>query len=205
MKATARQLIESVSKTLSKARQKWAVALLEDDAMDPALTAPVEDAPTDPDQALADGFEAAILAVVKDETMDAAAKAKKIAALLKTHEKLTAEPEPEAPSETPAEEGEDADEKDKKMESRLRELEAKDACRDLCESMDFTPNNDQLAALVAIPHATARKTVAQAFKDAKGGKSQTGPRSKAMGGSKLTESREPAQIDAKGLASALLN
>lgn len=61
----------------------------------------------DPNQALKDGFKAAMIAVLDDDTMDAAAKLKKLKDLLTTHEKLTSEPVEEPMVEADEEEDED--------------------------------------------------------------------------------------------------
>lgn len=177
--ATNRNLWESVmpqttlreriaALTLTPARQVWAKLLTEDSGMAGPMDAPVEAAATDPMEALANGFKAAINAVLDDAGLDAVAKSAKIKQLLQTQDKLMAKEEPAAP-EAPAAESDKKDEEDEKskLESlrvELATLKTKDAVRTLCESLDFIPDTKQLAALVACVSDEARRTVAESFK-----------------------------------------
>ena len=64
----------------------------------------------------------------------------------------------------------------KAMESRLIELERKDACRTLCESLDYAPSPLQLKALMALEGADCEALVA----DFKAGRLRQGPKSRSL-------------------------
>lgn len=203
---TFREILEElVEAETDKARKACASALMEDDGA--YMDAPVESAPSDPDEALKAGFRAAIDAVLNDDSLSVKDQLKKIGELLKTEEKLVgggdsgggAAADTTESQDAKGDEGDSADEKKNKEESmkeRLDQLERKDACRDLCESLGFAPTKDQLADLMEIGSDTARKRVAEAYKAA-GGKAAApvrgGPRSRTPGtGRTVTESQRAA-------------
>ena len=168
-----RAYLEAVFKRLVPKRQAIMKPILDlkEDYMDADMPAempnddqsgsePPEDAETgDPEDALWDGFVAAISAIVQDDSMDAKTKGKKIANYLMTHEKLcksaedeednTEEEDGKKKEDTEEEEDDDKkdkdkdDDKDKMKESRetkarVEELERKDKARDLIESAGLT-------------------------------------------------------------------
>lgn len=100
---------------------------------------PAPEAATDPDQALKDGFRAALNALVDSALagdMDEGAAVSKFRDLLKTHGKLTAAPE--APAVTEGEEEDDEDEEKAMKESReLKQAREELAIRDLIESAEL--------------------------------------------------------------------
>lgn len=195
MPITMRSLLESRRVGLSKPRRKWLDRLVEMYEEDAPMAAEVEPAAdVSPDDQLAAGFRAAILAII-DGDGTAAEKAKKIGEYLKTHERLTQEPEPED-----VEESEDdatkkkGDEKSADKTESLAELaelatlRAEKAARNLCESMQFEPTAIQVDALAAIPEAK-RKAIVESFKAARpaaGGK----PRSVPAGGPSKTGGKD---------------
>lgn len=160
METTLRKLLEALK--LTPTRQAWRKRLLEDDAMAPPMDAPVEAPATDPDQALTDGFKAAIMACVDDDTMDAAAKIAKIKTLLTTHEKLTQAAEPEAP--VKEEDGSSGDDSTSKTDDKKTEAEKENAVlkhklkvRELVEASGVKADKVLLESLESVPEATARK------------------------------------------------
>jgi hypothetical protein len=205
VKITLRSVLESLKTKVvaSKGKTAWVRHLLEDDGMTAATIAEADE-PTDPDEALSAGVEAAIVAIIRDENMDASAKAKKIAKLLKAHEKLTAEGEPEEPSKE-----DDAVEKPKtestdevaELRRKLDGMEKKDAVRQLCESEHFAPKSNQLTALLALATDADRKALIADLKSA-----TTKPASGARSGFRpVQESQAAGQgaANAKELATAL--
>jgi hypothetical protein len=214
VKTTFQAILESWVAKKSPARKAVAKHLLEmDDA--PGLDAPVEAPPADPDEQLLAGFKAAIMAII-DGDGSAKDKAKQIAAYLKAHEDLTGSGEPEEPVEEDDESNEPADKKTpakESLEAKVRHLEAKDACRTLCETLGFTPTKDQLDTLIEQASDKGRKAVAEAFKAAGGGSTEarsgrdarTGTRGQVKSGgpnagkpAPVTEAQEPK--DAKEFA-----
>jgi hypothetical protein len=123
-----------------------------------------DEAPADlsPDDALAAGFRAALIAVIEDAEMDVPAKLAKLKTLLTTHDKLTADaaPAPEAEEEEEdttegEEEGDDEEEKPAKKdtpESRqlrreIARLKRGNQARALCEAAEITPTPGLLKTL----------------------------------------------------------
>lgn len=162
VKTSLRKLIEGLK--LTPTRNGWRKRLLEDDSMVPPLDAPVDQpddgTSPDPDDALADGFRAAIMACVDDDSMDAAAKIAKIKTLLTTHEKLTQAAEPDAVQE---EDSTDPSKKadDDKMESIKNEnaaLRHKLAVRSLADELGIKGDKTLLESAEQLPTlAAARK------------------------------------------------
>lgn len=205
-KTTVRELLESQRKRWSKGRALWADRLLEMDELTGAIAAPVEVAePTEPDDALWSGFQAAINAVLakyESGETDAAGALGKIKELLNTHEKLDAKDEPEAPDD--AEDDSDPDktesEKPDKDAAELNKLRREKAVRDLCESLEYTPTKPILGALVAIDTLADRKALIEEQKAAAPKAGVRAPRS----GRTLTESQAgDKKPDAAATASRL--
>lgn len=179
---TFKAILESWVAKKSPARKAFAAKrLLEDDSMPlSAADVPAETPPeAEPDDALWGGFTAAIdslLAKYIGGEMDAAAVSKAITKYVKAHAKLTGTAEPD---DAPVEEEDDTmsdDDKKKKadddkkaaakesLESKLQKLEAKDACRTLCEAADFKPSPTQLKALMLLESEADRKALIEESK-----------------------------------------
>ena len=94
--------------------------------MDDGSAMPAPEASTDPDAALKDGFRAAMMAVLDDDSMDAKGKLDKLKQLLTTHEKLTAQPD-DASDVTEGDEEEDVTDDQKKIEESRKAREKADA------------------------------------------------------------------------------
>lgn len=206
---------------LSPARRRLLDSLFESGAMCADTEMP-EGADAGHEEALGAAFEAAGLAVMQaamSGSLDHKDALKRLKKLLGAHTDVTgkeepAEPTPESEDE-PDEGGDDVpakkdDEKDKKTEEslkrdrRIRDLEAKDEARTLCEEASLAPGKAFLEALVALPDAAARKRLIEERKAeiAAGGRERprTGP---ANGGGRPTPGA--AQItDGASLAKALL-
>jgi hypothetical protein len=209
LKTTLRELLESQGKRWSKNRKLWADCLLEMDGMDGPIAAPVEvEANVEPDDALWSGFEAAIMACLdKYEAgeYDSTACVAKIKDLLKTHEKLDSDADPEAPE---AETDDDTETETDKTESvkpdaekaELARFRREKQVRDLCESCEFTPTKPVFAALVALETAADRKALIEESKAAATKPGVRPPRS----GRSLTESQKPdPKADAAAVADRL--
>jgi len=167
MTTTVKAIIEANMPKLSEARQVWAKRLLEMEPMDVEATA------SDAGGSLDDALKSAVMAILGDESMDGKAKAKAIGDWIKTHEKITAEPEPEAPV-AESDKEPDGDEKKqesckeeddaekKKMESRIAELELNLEMTKLVEG--FEPTEKQLADLRECTDAKFRRKLAESYK-----------------------------------------
>lgn len=165
---TFKAILESRLPKLSSARRSHANRLLEDDSMPgDVMDAPVEEPSTDPDQALKDGFRAAILAVLDDDSMDVNAKKKKIGELLATEEKLTGDEEP--PAATEEDEGDEGDgepDESAKESKEVRKLRAENACLKagveakpaLVKALALLESEDDRRALIEATKAGATKT-----------------------------------------------
>ncbi len=167
IRISLRNLLESAKKRFSAGRYGFARRLLEDDTMSEpvgAEAAVMEDAPvTEPDDALHDGFRAAILAILdqyKDGKVEANDAAKQIKKLLSTHENLTSDEEPSPVDDLEEEEDMEEDEKPAKKakggkdveesQKELRALRKKDKVRDLAESMKVTLSSSAVKAACAL-------------------------------------------------------
>lgn len=156
-----------------------------------------EEVPADHEAALKEGFRASILHLV-DTCLDSGGDdakecLKKIKELVSAHGKLTGgddQPEDDMEEEDPQgkegdkPEGEKKEKEAEEQRKRLRELEAKDSARELCEEMGVACDKVLLEALVALPDARARKRFLEREKGrtpAKGGNGG-GARSGADGG-----------------------
>jgi len=219
-------------KALGPRRRKALRRLLEagmgDDYMDtemPDEAAPPEDAaPADHHQALADGFRAASVAVLDDDSMSADEKIKRLKELLKTHEKLSAPVEEDEPAgerglpepdlEVPADQAkgfggkgkkeieefdEEWDEDEDDMKEELRRYKARDRARCLCEEAGVVCSSAMLEALAALSSDRKRRAL---LEDLRAHRSGGRPRTQAVAES--ASSRRVEEItDGKGLAIAL--
>ena len=172
------------------------------------LTIPTDDAPAEPaaanpEEALWQGFRTALMAVIDDSTTDAAGKLAKIGDMLRADEKLKGSGEDAIEAkddevkdkdadkdlEESCDDGKDAKDKGKMKEQRdmqrkLRQLEARDAVRDLCEAAGVVPTKPLLKALVALDDAADRQALLDEHQQHQRG---TLPRTQKPGGQALTE------------------
>lgn len=182
---TLRNIVESALAAGKLKRTKRLKALLEDDAMAPMMDAEAPGGGEEMDHM--DHIYAAFKKL-KDEDPE---QAKKLLAMLKSccgdEEVEESDEEDEEPSSREDTEDDDSggnkDEKKKDakkkdaMESRLQELERKDACRTLCESADFLPTPLQLEALMGLATEAKRKAMVAELKAARG---KSGPKSRSL-------------------------
>lgn len=191
--------------------------LVEDDAygvMDDDAPADVAEVPADHEEALKDGFEASVSAIVKqclDGEEEPGECIKKIAELLKAHDKLAGgddaeeddvEEEEEEPGKKPPE---DEDKKETEEQRRLKQLERKDKARDLCEDMGIVCDKVLLEALTALPDERAMKRLLEREKGKPAGGKGNPPRSGATGGSgKQTQATLEGVDTPEGCLAALL-
>ncbi len=188
---TLREYLTGLAPKLDAVRRKRVKALLEADDMgmtdvdmaepmpgdDPGADAAagVEGTP-DHEQALWDGFRAAMTAII-DGPDDAETKAKKIRQYLKAHEKLCSDEaavEGEEVEEADEEEGDAVaddddkpDEKDDKKDKKdkvkegeeLRLLRAEKKCRQLCEAARVEADGTLLEALARLPEAQQKQMI----------------------------------------------
>lgn len=174
MKTTLRAVLEGL-KSLPPNKAKWVRRLVEDGDMGMPMAADVSAAAdAEPDDMLAAGFRAAILAIVDDEGMDAGEKVKRIGKLIRTHEKLKGDGDAADAPESNPDEGKKMESVDPAEHAALKaklaaiETDAKLAgdVRRLCESVKFAPTEVQTAALKALPDDTARKQLIESFRPA---------------------------------------
>lgn len=158
VKTTLREVIEGL--TLTPKRAKWRRHLLEDDALAPAMDAPM-DAPAageEGDAAWA-GFMQEIEGIgekFKSGEMDAKTAGKKVMAIFKAHDSLFGEGEPET---EPEADDADGDGKPDVSES-LKEnavLKHRLAVRELCEELTVAADKTLLESLEALDLPKARK------------------------------------------------
>lgn len=150
--------------------------LVEDDAMgvmdEPAE---MEAAPAEPDEALKSGFCASCEAIIDKALggeMDSKAALEKLKELLQAHEKLRdgddeAEDDIEEEEEPKDEPKEEEGKKETEEQRRLKQLEAKDRARDLCEEAGVACDKVLLEALVAVGDEKAQKRLIE--REKKGG------------------------------------
>ena len=120
--------------------------------MPPEMAAPA-DASADPDQALHDGFGAAMKAAVDSYLagdLDAAALAKKIKEISSAHEKLTAEPEP-PPAPVAEDDGEGDDDEETEVPESKKVKAAAGEARELREQMEIRDLIDDAGLKFAKP------------------------------------------------------
>lgn len=206
-KHTLRTLLESQGKRFSANRKLWADTLLEMDEMSDAVGAPVEiAADVEPDDALWSGFKAAIMSCMdkyESGEYDSTACLAKIKDLLKTHEKLDSDDEPEAPTESD-DTGSDDDKTESLKGADAKELELlrrKEKVRNLCEGLEFIPSKPQLTALVAMESDKDRRELIEELKTASP-VAKTGVRT-VRSGRTLTESQQSKAKDPAATAERL--
>ena len=118
-------------------------------------TAPADDTMAAPDHEaqMSDAFANAVMAVVKDGSMDLAAKMKRIKDILRAQEKLMAKV---SDDEEAADDG-DVAESLAPDRAELAALRKEREVRALCESMSYAPDALMLEALVALPTDDKRR------------------------------------------------
>lgn len=200
MKITIKQLFENswkkYSRKCTKRPRLSAVMkrLVEDDAYDVMDEEPegTEQVPADHEEALRDGFEASVSAIVRDcldGEEDPKESIKKIKELLDAHAKLSQGDDAEEDDMEEEKPKDDKDDKDDKKETeeqrRLKQLERKDKARDLCEEMGIACDKVLLEALMHLPDDKGMKKLLEREKG-KGSSKPSGnaPRSGASGGGK---------------------
>lgn len=183
------------------------------DGYEDELEMPADDAgPQDHEQALKDGFRAAVLAVFDDDSMDKAAKLVKLREILTAEEKLSADDTEEGEDEPDGDEdveegcdGEDKMKESKQLRKRLSDLEVKESVRDLCESLSFQPSKVQLSALCALSSEKDRKALIEELKSQ--APRGNAPRTRNVSEGRNTSSSSPGSTkdikDGKGFAAAL--
>lgn len=152
-----------------------------------------------PEDKLSAGFEAAIMAVVGDKSMDVAGKVSKIRELLKMHEKALGGGGSEGSSgggdseESPAAEGK----QEPKAEPTLAQLQEQVATtqrqivvRALCDAAGFLPNALQLKTLVALTEETDQKALVEHFVAAKAAASNGHVKARSVSARQLTEAKD---------------
>lgn len=214
MGTTVGKLLEQHAKKV-----KFAAALLEglklfkeegeDGAMDP-MAAPM-DAPADgmsPEDQVDAAFKAAVMAVLDDETLDAAGRMAKIKAILQAQEKAETALSGEAPGSGSdgSTSGPGGGEEEPPMSEALRSLQAqvatlteenqrhktREACTKLLSESDRTVTDVRLAALARTPEADRKALIESWPKDAKAAATAgNGQRPKASP-SVITEETDPA-------------
>lgn len=203
VKTKLRAWMEGCSKRLDLAKRKAVKRLMEDGAMDPEMEMetsgdlPAPDAaPEDHMAALRTGFEGSCMAVITqalDGDLDPKEALKKLKELITTHGKLAGGATGGGGGEPVEEEEEDIEEEcdpeeDKKMKEsrtlkkRLRDMEAKDSARDLCEAAGVLPSKALLKALVSLPTEADRKELVEEHRGKPPAK--PAPRSGGGGGKK---------------------
>lgn len=198
---TWKQVLESLT-ALHASKRKILAKLTEDDMMpaDAPMPADMPESPSAED-ALRNGFWAAIEAVWNDDSLDVAAKVKKIGDLIKTHGKLT-----ETPAEEPAPEMDDEakpDDSQKTPEQFAREnanLKAELSARSLCEQHDMKATDLLVKALAGLPSDDDRKNY---LLEAKAMSKVKTPQSRGPGGA-APQNDPPRPTDAKSFAARIL-
>ena len=158
----------------------------EEDLMDEPAPAGVEEVPTDPDEALAGGFEAAVSAIVKkclagEEESDACIK--QIVRLLKAHGKLTNGADT---AEEDIEEEEEEEPVDKKQEAeeqrqRIKQLERENLIYREASRLGLQPDEVLMESLLDARDEKRVKKLLEREKE-RSGQGKNPPRSGAGGG-----------------------
>lgn len=205
---TVGKLMESFDARCTKKLQKRIKQLLEDDMMpaDAPVDAPAEGA--DPDQALKDGFRAAMNAVLDDDSLDATAKLAKLKELLETHENLAST---NGKADLEEDDSEEEEEDDDQMEARRGKKPAKGknlteaTCKRLCSFAGIDkPDRTLLETLMKQPDQDSVLSILELARKSPGAK-PAGPRS-SPASRPLTESKTPAaKTDSKDWAASILN
>jgi hypothetical protein len=191
-KVMKNQLFEALKKGIAKRREKhpkstrgqWLLEMGE--AVDGQEVPIKEEDATEP--APADELDHLFQAFKQIREKDPE-KANKILAMLKAEiaEEEGDEEEVEEDEEPEAKNKDEEEKKTEKMESRLRELEAKDNCRELCESLSFQADKETLQLLMDLPTPEKRTAL---IKKLKGAKPTNRPRSSSGIPAPVLESEE---------------
>lgn len=163
-----------------------------------------------PEEQLKAGFEAAVLAVVKNDQMDVSAKVTKIKDLLKTQEKLMMKDEEmkdegeasaeEKPAEEQAEVKTPTEPTAQQLTEQVQQFQRTEKARSLCDAAGLIPTPVQLKALVALTEETEQKALIQGFKAVQSNGQK--PKSTAPA-QQLTEQKAEKATDGKSLAKLL--
>lgn len=175
--------------------------LFEEQGMGPEMA--MADGGGTPEDKLSAGFEAAIMAVVSDKSMDVAGKVSKIRDLLKMHEKAMGGGSEGSSDGGDSQESPAAEAVEPKAEPTLAQLQEQVAAssrelnlRKLCDAAQLIPNPLQLKALVALTEEADQKALVQQFKSQAGKVKSTTARD-------LTESKPAMPADARAFAKAI--
>lgn len=156
-----KSILESFVSNKTKGHKALAKRVMEMD--DTPADVPSEETASPEDQ-IASGFKAAIMAIIDGEG-DAKTKAKKIKQYLQAHEDLTSDKEPKddpASDDSDTSSDSNTDDSKKTSESLKREiatLKSKEACRELCESEDVKPSAVLLKSLMLLESVEDRKAL----------------------------------------------
>ena len=163
VKQTVKSILES--QELTGNRKAWLTRLLEDDMAAEPASAEVPNG-----GGMEAALQAAVNAILADTGIDWSEKAKRIATWIKTHEKMTAKAEPEAPVAEACDDkkvaemdGENKDDKEKATEARIAKLESELAIARLLEGSTFKPSKEQLADLMEQTDAGKRRRLFDAY------------------------------------------
>lgn len=193
---TWKNVLESIGNSLHESKRKRLQKLMEDEIMPPdmPMAEPASEPSSDPDQALADGFRAAIIGILdSDATTDE--KIGKIKELLKTQDKLTSTPAAE-----PAPEMEDEETSGEKPEQTVARLKAELAARSICEANEFKASESMLKVLARMESDDERKAFVLEMK-ARGNVKE--PRSSAPGNKQNVTEQKQQPTDVKSFMSAI--
>ncbi len=173
------------------------LALLEQDGMgDLPMEAPATGG--SPEDAIKNGFKAAIHAIVDDDSLDMAGKLAKIKEILKAQEKLMGGGSGNGDGEKKADEG--AAEESRKLHAKVQQLEAGLAVRDMVEEAGLrfaTAEARRAFAKSLVPLAESeRKVLIEERKDRQESTGQSGYRAKSAAG---TGTRTTETAGAKGV------
>ena len=158
----------------------------EEDLMDEPAPAGVEEVPTDPDEALAGGFEAAVSAIVKKclaGEEDSGACIKQIVKLLKAHGKLTngADTESEDIEEEDEEEPVDKKQEAEEQRQRIKQLERENLIHRESSRLGVTVDETLMESLMDAKDDKRVKKLLEREKE-RAGTNKNPPRSGAGGG-----------------------
>lgn len=139
-------------------------------AMPAEMEAPAEVAAAQsPEDALAAGFKAAIVAIIDDSSMDLAAKKKKIGELLTMQDKAMAKDEPAEASggngeeKKPDEEKKPEEEKKAEESKKVAALEKENKALKLCSEMGLKLTPVQIKAMCGLDTEAEMKTLAESW------------------------------------------
>lgn len=183
MKTTLRSIVEAIKPrwSLDTTKAEKVRKLLEMDGMgDMDLDGDIPAEETDPDEALWNGIQAAIVALIgqyRSGELDLSSFMSKSGDLLKAYEGLGDEAPTETETETPTE-GDDDKSKTESVQDDVAAMKAELGARRLCESLSYTPKPATLKALIALPTDPERRALIEELRatDGNGGRTRT-PRS----------------------------